>query len=112
MSTETKPTPTPWKQEASHIWAPDAKAMIATVCEPYPKETVIQYTQLEIGSENIREAFANAALIVRAVNAYDELIAALELYLKTYVDTQTNPTASQETAVAVAACAALKKARG
>lgn len=71
-------TPRPWKQNGSVIWGGkgETAANICAISEPRATRYV-QYTELSIGSKDGDEAWANAALIVRAVNAHDELVAAL-----------------------------------
>lgn len=78
MPTEKKaePTPRPWRYidrdgDGTSILIRSATSL--TVC-------LITWA----GNDSFDEDFANAALICRAVNAFDDLVAACEQALKTY----------------------------
>ena len=61
-------TPGPWATYAGHVYSPGPEgANVCSVSEPRASRTV-GYLEPEVGSEDIEEAFGNAALIVAAVN--------------------------------------------
>ena len=92
MSEKTeKHTPLPWERFGTHIYhasaVDDSGANVCTVGEPRPEgNTLVGYTPLAFGSKHRDEAYANAAFICRAVNAHDELLAALKDIVDDYSD--------------------------
>lgn len=69
--TEQGFTPGPWEvRGASEIFAPDARANIATVSDPYASR-VVGYTKLRIDSDHFDEACSNALLIAAAPALYE-----------------------------------------
>ena len=58
----TQYTTGPWKQEGYNIWAPGAKANVATVSDPYAGKYV-EFSPVEFSSSHAKEAYANARLI-------------------------------------------------
>ena len=79
-------TPRPWRRDGKYVWkGGEGNANVCACGEPH-KGDFIGYTELALGSPDAEEAHANAALIVRAVNAHNELIEALTLALGTLVD--------------------------
>lgn len=80
---ETKHTKTPWKvTEDSTIIGSVTRNVIAECCGYSDKASNGDYASI-IEKQGTREA--NAAFIVRAVNAHDDLVAALEAAVR-YVD--------------------------
>jgi hypothetical protein len=98
MSNEA--TARPWEQHADLIWSPDGKAVIAALCEPHGSQFV-SYRKLEMTSPDFREAYANAELIVRAVNAHDDLVAALREMLGEELSGESNPYVPDEQGVSL-----------
>ena len=75
MTTQPSPTPTPWTAEGMAIYAGDTK--IAQGLDNGAKElwcSHIVRDELEQFLPVEKEAMANAAFIVRAVNAYEMFI--------------------------------------
>jgi hypothetical protein len=77
MSDLSKATRRPWRRDGRIVWkSGDGNANVCAVGEPH-KGDFVGYMELAIGSPDADEAFANAALIVMAVNLHDDLIVAL-----------------------------------
>lgn len=74
-------TPTPWETRAVHVFC--AAGNVCTVGEPCASKFV-GYTELELGSAHAGEAFANAALVVKAVNNHDALVTELQRLFELY----------------------------
>lgn len=75
---EAKHSLLPWKiSGATIIWSPSGKATVAEVSEPRGCDTV-RFMELVRGSKDFDEACANAEFIVKACNAHDDLLSALE----------------------------------
>ncbi len=66
----------PWQQVGTMIWSPTGAANVCQVSAPRPESYFLEHHEPEFGC---KEAYANAALIVRAVNAHDDLVAALRI---------------------------------
>jgi hypothetical protein len=69
-ASSASPTPTPWKSDGSYVIGGDN----LSVC----KATIYKGTNEAKDIENETKAKANAAFIVRAVNAHEELLIALK----------------------------------
>jgi hypothetical protein len=70
MTSDGKVTLGPWKQEGSHIWSPPARANICSASDPYGENREVGYSPVSYRvSKGLEEAYANAELIVAAVNA-------------------------------------------
>ena len=108
---ESKHTPTPWAfcKAKTPIEGEFAFGIYATI-DGMPK--IIAEAFGRVGKDIRPDAAANAAFIVRAVNAHEDLLEAAQLYDQTYASTQTNPTAAQEARVINAMRAAIAKATG
>lgn len=73
-----KHTPTPWKTHACYVFSVgENPANICAMSQPRASK-LIGYSELDIGSDGFHEACENAAFIVRAANAHDALVAALQ----------------------------------
>src|SRR5688500_5689332 len=59
-------TPGPWSSASTHVFAPDAKRLVASVCEPAPETPYVKYVEPSLTSDNWEEVSANVALIVAA----------------------------------------------
>jgi hypothetical protein len=72
-------TKTPWKiAGAVHIYSPgEGGGNVCSMSDPRVS-TVVGYTDVALDSKDADEAYANAAFIVRCVNAHDDLVKALE----------------------------------
>ena len=87
----TPPTPLPWVQEGSMIYAPgEHGANICALLSPRAS-TVVGYTPLGYSDPDIKEAYANGAYLVRAVNALPAALAALELVLSDVLTSEHAP---------------------
>lgn len=77
--TKTPHSPLPWKGDASVIWSPSGKAVIAAMSELRTTSTV-QFTPIDSGSSDadLNEAYANRDFILLAVNNHEKLVEALE----------------------------------
>lgn len=73
---EVEATTRPWETYADLIFSSEGRAVIAAICEPHGSK-FCEYKKLEIGSPDFKEAMANAALIVKAVNSHQALVDAL-----------------------------------
>lgn len=71
-------TARPWKKHADHIFSPSGKANICTIGSPR-LSVHVGYSPLQLIDPDFAEAHANGELIVRAVNAHDDLLAALRV---------------------------------
>lgn len=74
-------TPRPWKMHGLQIYSPDDHG--GNVCElsdPHASQFV-EHVRPPFGSKDRDEIVANGELIVRAVNVFDELLAACKLAL-------------------------------
>ena len=105
-----KHTPTPWKviygeleYEKDDVWG-----IVETAFGRTDIYTFNKIVETDMGAYGPRKE--DAEFIVAAVNSHEAMKNALELYLRTYFETDTHPTASQECIVALAARAALAKA--
>jgi hypothetical protein len=80
-------TKTPWKiAGAVHIYSPgEGGGNVCSMSDPRVS-TVVGYTDVALDSKDADEAYANAAFIVRCVNAHDDLVKALEAALATHGD--------------------------
>ena len=109
---KSKHTPTPWDfcKAKTPVDGEFDFGIYATV-NGHPN-CVIAETFGRVASDIRPDAEANAAFIVRAVNAHEDLFEAAQLYDQTYASTQTNPTAAQEARVINAMRAAIAKATG
>lgn len=68
-------TARPWLRDGNYVYTTgEHGANICAAGEPRAS-CYVGYTEVRIGSPDIREAYANAALIVAAVNAYEPLLA-------------------------------------
>lgn len=70
MTQKHSPTPTPWRVSALDYWTIVADGKRVAECVVQDEST--------IGRRRDEESEANASLIVRAVNAHDALVSALE----------------------------------
>jgi hypothetical protein len=75
-SAEALHSPTPWEQFGPHIWSRSGKANVCSVSEPRAGK-MVGYTPVDSCSDGIHEAYANAELIVEAVNELAPLRARL-----------------------------------
>lgn len=110
-----KYTPTPWKVTAGTIIDGATRGSLATVPERFGEGIT------EDDSDGFYETRANAALIVRAVNAHEDLVNALTELLNAEKETDEYPVSSHEELIRLnqrwkkaleAAHAALAKAKG
>ena len=115
---DTKHTPTPWSQMGTHIYSSGKSGgNICSMSEPRATTTV-EYAPPEYGSKDADEMWANAALIVRAVNTHADLVRALELCVEELsiqagVGTEFQYDADHPAMIALdAARAAISKAEG
>jgi len=69
-----KATARPWMGRAEHIHSRSGN--VCSVSSPRAS-TIVGYHEVKLGADDAEEAWANAALIVAAVNALPDLIAAL-----------------------------------
>jgi hypothetical protein len=78
-------TKTPWKiAGAVHIYSPgEGGGNVCSMSDPRVS-TVVGYTDVALDSKDADEAYANAAFIVRCVNAHDDLVSAL-MMCRTYL---------------------------
>lgn len=70
-------TPRPWLRAGKYVWKSGKKNANVCACGEPHKGDFVDYTELSISSPDFEEAQANAALIVRAVNAHDDLVETL-----------------------------------
>lgn len=74
VETQNAPTPRPWETYACHVYAAgDEGGNVCSMSDPRAK-TILGYSEVRCGSEGVHEAYANAELICRAVNSFDDLL--------------------------------------
>lgn len=118
-------TPTPWRGKIDGKWGdsgewivehPDCGSAAIAITAHNNRKVVAIVVQAEDEYESLELLEANAAFIVRACNAHDELVAALEetrVFLQIFLDAETSVVGIEQIKGRISRNdAALRKARG